>query len=155
MTALSSTLSQDDRDAIASAIATIETHLPFLIDLVTEERAALPKMGDKTRAFVEKAYEVGATNPDFLPRWFDVDEMRKDLELFQDLNRISMTLTQLQDLIDDTCMLAGSEAYTAALTVYNSAKTNGMKTKGMEAIVQEMGERFRKSNKVSASSEKK
>jgi hypothetical protein len=153
MNAISATLSQDDRDAIGRAIQLIESRLPFLIDLVAEERTALPKMGDKTRAFVDKAFEVASTNPDFLPRSFDVEEMRKDLELYQDLNRIRMSLLQLQDMIDDTCMLAGSEAYTAALTVYNSAKTNGMNNKGMEPIVQELRERFRRTRKTAEAKE--
>lgn len=37
---------------------TIKQKLPFLIDLIAEERKSLPKMGDKSRAFVSKALEV-------------------------------------------------------------------------------------------------
>jgi hypothetical protein len=38
-------------------------------------------MGDKSRAFVSKALEVARQNPDFLPRSFDLDEMKRDVEL--------------------------------------------------------------------------
>ena len=49
---ISASLSQADRDAVMKAIATIREKLPFLVDLTTEERRSLPKMGDKSRAFV-------------------------------------------------------------------------------------------------------
>jgi len=99
MMPISAALSQDDRDAISSAITTIQKRLPFLVDLVSKDRATLPKMGNKTRSFVSNALEVANRNPDFLPRSFDVDEMRKDLELFHDLSGLLMSLTQLQDMV--------------------------------------------------------
>ncbi|MBD1843290.1 hypothetical protein H6F89_07720 [Cyanobacteria bacterium FACHB-63] len=151
---ISATLSQADRDAIAQAIDTIQKHLPFLIDLVAEERSSLPKLSPKSRSFVNTAFDVANRNPDFLPRSFDVEEMRKDLELFQDLNQILMSLTQLQDMVNDTCMVVGSEAYTAALTVYDYAKKSGVNANGMEPIVAEMREHFRRSRKPKPSQEK-
>ncbi|MGG6266425.1 hypothetical protein ACQ4M3_08245 [Leptolyngbya sp. AN03gr2] len=151
---ISATLSQADRDAIAQAITTIQKHLPFLIDLVAEERSSLPKLSPKSRSFVSTALNLASHNPDFLPRSFDVEEMRQDLELFQDLNQILMSLTQLHDMVDDTCMLVGSQTYTAALTVYDYAKKSGMNANGMEPIVAEMREHFRRSRKSKPSEEK-
>jgi hypothetical protein len=148
MSTVSATLSQADMDAIAAAIETIQKRLPFLVDLVATERSELPKMGNKSRSFVARALEVADLNSDFLPRSFDVAEMRRDVELFEKLNRILMSLTQLQDMVDDTCMLAGSEAYTAALTVYDYAKKSAVNTNGMEPIVNEMREHFRKAPKA-------
>lgn len=55
---ISASLSQADREAVMSAIATIREKLPFLIDLTTQERRSLPKLGDKSRAFVSKSLEV-------------------------------------------------------------------------------------------------
>ncbi|BAZ66295.1 hypothetical protein NIES4106_10450 [Fischerella sp. NIES-4106] len=62
------------------AITTIKQKLAFLIDLSNEERKALPKMGNKSRAFVSKALEVATQNSEFLPRSFDLEEMRKDVQ---------------------------------------------------------------------------
>ena len=42
---ISASLAQADRDAVMKAIATIREKLPFLVDLTTEERRSLPKMG--------------------------------------------------------------------------------------------------------------
>jgi hypothetical protein len=147
---ISATLTQADRDAALAAIATLKEKLPFLIDLTPEERKALPKMGDKSRAFVSKALEVATQNPDFLPRSFDLEEMRKDVQLFEAMYPIVVALTQLQELVDDTCLAVGSEAYAAALQVYNYAKASG-NMGGMDAVVGEMGQRFaRKPRKAKA-----
>ncbi|MBN3891579.1 MAG: hypothetical protein HWQ43_21290 [Nostoc sp. JL31] len=144
---ISATLAQSDRDAVLQAIATIKDKLPFLIDLSNEERKALPKMGDKSRAFVSIALEVATQNPEFLPRSFDLNEMRKDVQLFEALYPVLLSLSQLQELLDDTSIAVGSEAYAAALQVYNYAKASGQGA-GLDGVVEEMGQRFaRKSRK--------
>ena len=137
----STTLSQKDRDEVMAAIATIKEKLPFLIDLTPEQRQSLPKMGDKSRAFVSKALEVATQNPDFLPRNFDLAEMRKDVQLFEQLYPILLSLGQLQDLVDDTCLAVGSEAFAAALLVYNYAKASG-EGSGLDTLIEDMGQRF-------------
>jgi hypothetical protein len=143
---ISAALTQSDRDAVLAAIATIKQKLPFLMDLTLEERKALPKMGDKSRAFVTKALEVATQNPDFLPRAFDLDEMRKDVQLFETMYPIVMAMTQLQELLDDTYVTVGSEAYSSALQVYNYAKASGQGS-GLEAVVDELGQRFARRTK--------
>ncbi|MBX9258593.1 hypothetical protein H1Q63_32535 [Desmonostoc muscorum CCALA 125] len=145
---VSAKLSSADREAVMQAITTIREKLPFLIDLTTEERKALPKLGDKSRAFVSKALEIGTQNPDFLPRSFDLNDMRQDIELFEALYPILLSLTQLQELVDDTSVAVGSEAYAAGLMIYNYAKASG-KGAGLESMVDDLGRRFaRKAKKV-------
>ncbi len=147
---ISANLSASDRLAVMEAIATIRQRLPFLVDLTAEDRKTLPKLGDKSRAFVIKALEVGTQNPDFLPRSFDLDEMRRDIELFEALYPILLSLTQLQELVDDTAVAVGSEAYAAGLMVYNYAKASGKGT-GLDSMVNDLGRRFaRKTKRVPA-----
>lgn len=145
---VSARLTPADREAVMQAITTIKEKLPFLVDLTTEERKSLPKLGDKSRAFVSKALEIATQNPDFLPRSFDLDEMRRDIELFEALYPILLSLTQLQELVDDTSVAVGSEAYAAGLMVYNYAKASG-KGAGLDSMVDDLGRRFaRKAKKV-------
>ena len=151
-TQISTTLNKADREAVMAAVNTIKEKLPFLVDLSAEERKALPKMGDKSRAFVSKALEVATQNPDFLPRSFDVEELRKDVQLFEAMYPIVVALTQLQELVDDTCMAVGSEAYAAALQVYTYAKASG-NTGGLDAVVGEMGQRFARKPRKAKSQE--
>ena len=143
---ISANLSATDRLAVMDAIATIREKLPFLVDLTTEDRRTMLKMGDKSRAFVSKALEVATQNPEFLPRSFDVEEMRRDLALYEALYPVLLSLTQLQELVDDTYIAIGSEAYAAALAVYNYAKASGDVT-GLDAVIDEMGRRFTRRSK--------
>ncbi|MBG1265356.1 hypothetical protein [Nostoc sp. WHI] len=140
-TRISATLTPTEKDVVLQAISTIKEKLSFLIDLSSDDRKTLPKMGDKSRAFVSKALEVATQNPEFLPRSFDLEEMRKDVQLFEALYPVLLSLTQLQELVDDTTLAVGSEAYAAALQVYNYAKASGQGA-GLDAMVVEMGERF-------------
>ncbi|MGC1375776.1 MAG: hypothetical protein WA821_06125 [Anaerolineales bacterium] len=138
---ISASLSPDDQEAILAAIATIKQRMPFLIDLTLKERRALPKLGDKSYAFVSKAVEMAAQNPGFLPRAFDVDEARRDMQLFEAMQPIALALMQLYELVDDTRLAVGSEAYMAALTIYNYARTGGQ-DQALDTLAAELGHRF-------------
>ncbi|UBF29274.1 hypothetical protein K9N68_16420 [Kovacikia minuta CCNUW1] len=138
---ISAALSATEQQEVMSAIATIRQKLSFLVDLSPEERKSLAKLGDRNRAFTRKVLEIATQNPDFLPRSFNLEEMRRDLELFEALQPMLLALTHLQELIDDTAVAAGGEAYTAALEVYRYAKANGT-VAGLDNLVDEMGQRF-------------
>jgi hypothetical protein len=147
---ISASLSQADRQAVLDALNTIRTKLPFLIDLSPEERRTLPRMGDKSRGFVAQALEVAEQNPDILPRSFDVSEMRKDVELLSALSPVLAALAQLNELVDDTYMAVGSEAYAAALLVYQFARAAG-KGSALDSALDALGQRFaRKSRSAPA-----
>ncbi len=148
---INATLSAADRKVVLDAINTIKQKLPFLIDLSPSERQALPKMGDKSRAFVTKALEIATQNPDFLPRSFNVEDMKKDVALHEALYPIWQALTQLCELVDDTQIAVGSEAYVAALLVYKYGKNNPT-VSGLDEVMDNLGKRFvRRSRQVSES----
>jgi len=138
---VSASLSDTDQQAIMSAINTIRQKLPFLVDLTPDERRTLPRMGDKSRAFVTQALNIASQNADFLPRSFDVEEMRKDVELFEAMQPIMTAFAQLQELIDDTFVAVGSEAYAAALAVYGYAKASGQGA-ALDNLTDALGSRF-------------
>lgn len=139
-------LTAEDRDKILNNLAEIKTLLPFLIDLSPEDRQSLPKMGDKSRAFVGNSLELAEYDDRYLPRSFDVPEFRRDVELAEALYPISIALRQLSEFVDDTYIQVGSEAYTAALVVYQSAKRNG-KGEGLDDLLDALGERFARKSK--------
>src|SRR5438067_10443793 len=76
-----------------------------------------------------------------LPRSFDVEEMRKDVELLNALSPIMLALAQLNELVDDTFMEVGSEAYTAALAVYQYTRAAG-KGAALDNALDALGQRF-------------
>jgi hypothetical protein len=138
---VSATISEADQQAVLAAIETIRQKLPFLIDLSPEQRRSLPKMGDKSRAFVGKALAVAQHNSNFLPRSFSVEEMERDVKLTESLQPILVSLTRLFEQLDDTFMEVGSEAYAAALVVYQYGR-NSSDGESLETLLDDMGQRF-------------
>jgi hypothetical protein len=145
---ISATLSDADQQAVLTAINTIREKLPFLLDLSPEERKALPRLGDKSRGFVTQALEIASRNPDILPRSFDVEEMCKDVELLDAVLPVMLALAQLNELVEDTYIEVGSEAYAAALNVYQYTRAAG-KGAALDGALDTLSRRFaRKSGKV-------
>lgn len=95
---------------------------PYLIALSAEERQRMLKMGDKTVSFVEKTLDYVKNNPEFVPAYMNVLEFEKDTIAVKNLITMLNPVVQLEQGLNDTEMLAGSEAYTAALIYYNSVK---------------------------------
>lgn len=145
---ISAELKDNEKQVILDLVREIESKLPFLINLTPEERHNLPKMGDKTSAFVEKALELALQNPNLVPPYVNVEELRKDFELSNNLRDILNAIAILYEKLSDTYMAVGSEAYVAALAFYNSAKAAAkINVPGTDYIVDELGKRFvKKSN---------
>ena len=147
---VSAQLGEAERQAVFAAIQTIRQKLPFLIDLTPEERRTLPRMGDKSRGFVEQALAVAEQNQGMLPRTFDVGEMRNDVELLSALSTVLTAIAQLHELVDDTYTAVSSEAYASALLVYQFARAAG-KGSALDAALDGLAQRFaRKSRSTPA-----
>jgi hypothetical protein len=134
-------LSAAARGAILDSIEQINTKAPLLINLTKEERSELPKMGDKSRAFVQAALALAEEDDSFLPRSFDKAEMRQDEDLYNALNQVYVPLTILYEKLQDTMLLTGSDLYVAALEVYAAAKRSGQ-GEGLDQLVDALGRRF-------------
>jgi hypothetical protein len=143
---ISATLTPADRQAIMTAIDTIKQAMPFLIHLTAEERKAAPKAGDRSRGFMLNCLDAAQQHSDCLPRSFDVEEMYKDIKLMEDLYSVLMALGELHSLVGDTYFAAQSEAYGAALKVYDAAKAHD-DTPGMKIVVEQLKQQFARRNK--------
>lgn len=129
--------------AVKTALQAANTNLPFLIGLTTEERIALPSINVNNKAFTEDAISAGVNNASLLPSYISVANMQNDLTLFNQLDEIIILTKQLLEKLEDTQLLAGSEAYSSALTVYKlfaSAADAGVP--GADAINNQLKQRF-------------
>jgi len=121
---ISFTIPDKEKAEIAAAINTLRDKLlPRLKSLKPEERMEMLKMGDKTTAFVHKALEHCAMNPELSPQYLDIKEFDSDIMAVDYLRSIYAPLTQITDSISDTIMLAGSDAYNAALIFYTAVRS--------------------------------
>lgn len=137
------TLSQAEMDKIQDALKTVSETLPFLVNLTNKDRIRLPKMGDKSIAFVDKTLNIAENMPELVPSYIKVDEFQNDIKLFHQLSRILYQVEVLKDGLSCTKILAGSEAYTTALALYNTIRTaQKSDVPGVESVYEELAKRF-------------
>jgi hypothetical protein len=53
---------------------------PYIVALTPSERHELPKMGEKTISFVEKAFDFARQNPNLVPPYLDMTAFGTDFE---------------------------------------------------------------------------
>ncbi len=140
---ITATLSEAELEEIKAALQTIEQKLPFLINLTTEERRRLFKMGSKSLAFVNNSLTAAQSNRDILPASFDLEEFARDYQLAAALTDIFFRLQQITEKVDDTLMAVSSEAMSSSLTVYDYVKTAAKKTPGLKILAEQLGDRFK------------
>ncbi len=95
---------------------------PYVIGLTNEQRKELNRMGDKSRAFIEKTADYLTAYPDYTPRRINTEQFATDLKLFQDLEPIETLINSLQRMVDDTKMAAGSDMMETASAYYRSVQ---------------------------------
>ena len=104
--------------AVKTALQTINTNMPFLIGLTVDERIALPAIDVNNKAFTEDAINAAVNNPSLVASYLSVPNMQNDMALYTQLDEIKGLVNQLLEKIEDTQLLAGSEAYVSALAFY-------------------------------------
>ena len=123
---------------------------PYLQGLTQEDRKTLFKMGNKTVATVQKVKIYLETNPEFAPSYMAKDEFVKDESVVTGLAPLANLAEQLSSDLDDTIMLAGSEALVSAMLYYGTVKeaaSKGVAT--AKPIYEDLSQRFsKKGNKT-------
>ncbi len=145
---ISLNLNAQDYAEIDAALTVLETKLAGLIDLPTELRRSLTKMGDKSEAFGRQSITLLAQNPNLVPASLDVAEAQRDLVDLDALRIRTSRIRQLLGRAEDTEMALGSDIMSVALEGYALLKVLG-KGSGLDALVQGIGTRFSKSPRQS------
>lgn len=140
------TIPQEVIDGVTQKLNEIDTALkPYLLALSPDERKSLPKMGDGTQPFVEKAMDYSASAPQFAPPYMDTQGLTNDMKIHEQLTPLLRQVRMLSDGLDDTTMQAGAESYMCSLTYYNSVKMAAkMDIPGAKSIYEDLSKRFEK-----------
>jgi hypothetical protein len=136
-------LSTEIVNEVKALIDQIESKLPFLISLTTDERANLAKLNRDNELFVEETIRAAEHNSEVIPNYINVAEMEKDLLLYQQLNRIMVRLSHVSNKIKDTMHIAGAEAFATALVTNNMFQiASKMGVNGMDVVSARLSELF-------------
>lgn len=118
---------------------------PYLQALTPEQARSLFKMGDKTVSTVQKVDDFVETNPEFVPGYMETAEFRKDSQVVKQLAPIHAVVEQISSDLNDTIMLAGSEALMNALLYYGSVREASAKgVASAKPIYEDLKPRFSK-----------
>lgn len=140
--------------AVKNALQTIATNMPFLLGLTIEERIALPKINISNKVFTEDAINAVANNIGILPSYISATSMQLDYQLFTQLDELLGLMRQMVERMEDTQMLAGSEAYVAALSSYKLfSAAAGAGLSGADTITESLRVRFIQASNPDTSSD--
>jgi hypothetical protein len=116
---------------------------PYQVVSSPEDRQKLPKMGERTIGFVEKAYELAQENPKLLAGFYDADVYSEDFSDMRELLALIISVRQLEDMLNAIYATAGSKFYQRALFFYNSVKLAAtQKLPGTSVLYKELKTRF-------------
>ena len=129
---------------IRAAIETLVGLLaPKLIALSDDEKRRLSKISDDSIPFNEKVAQYVVSNPEFLPMFRTADEFLTDFSAFRELRGFTRLLEQIYGNIQDTSMLAGSEADGFARAYYGAVgQAAKLGIPNAQAIYDDLSERY-------------
>ena len=126
---------------VDEALDLLEQRLaPIVIALDAGKRRRLVRMGDGSEPFCRKTYIAGRDNRHALPATLNVEEMGRDLESHDEINKRLTRLTRLMEKVRDTEAAVGSDVMTAALATYHFLQAAG--GEGLDEVNRELAKRF-------------
>lgn len=153
---ISASLSAEDQQIILDCIATIKSKLGFCVKLSDDEKVRLPKLSDGRVPFVQKSLNYGNSTPKIVAPYSDLDELSKDVDFFEVMGPVENGLVSLTEMVVDSRMAAGADAYTAALSIYRSAQGAAKAgVPGTQSIVDDLKKLFEGQGKVKPKPETK
>jgi hypothetical protein len=123
---ISTCISNKEIKEILDAIRFVDKKLPELITVSDLEQSALYKTKYDTVAFVLENLKIATKHPEIVPENVDVEEIRKDVELIKSIDKILKPLKVLIRKLEDSQLVAGSEAYLPSIAIYNAYKAKSI-----------------------------
>ena len=153
---ISATFSEEDEKEVMELLAQLKAKFPFGIKLTDDQKKRLPKLDDARIPFADKGLFYGEQQPLIVPPYTDLGEYKVDLNFVKATRRVGSELASIAEMVSDTRMAAGADAYQAALSIYSSAKNAAKQgVPGTQTIVDEMGKLFDGQGKVPTATEAK
>jgi hypothetical protein len=147
---VSAVLPDADKAAVITSVGQIKKTLPFLISVNAEERHDNRKMGAKSVEYVNLNLQGTQSFGNLIPANVNIAEFAKDVTLVNQLSSIRIELASLLESIDDTMLVAGSDAMVTADQVYGYLKAGAKTNAAVKALVAEIAKRFKGQGKKKA-----
>lgn len=124
---------------------------PYCVELTPDQREELPKMGVRNTGKVSNITNEMNVAPEYAPPMFSIEEVNKDFKVVSDLSPISTKIANLEMMVNDTLIIAGSEAYLGCMDYYCSVKRFASQSDPKaKAIFERLSPMFARSTKEKA-----
>jgi hypothetical protein len=95
---------------------------PYVVTVSDDAKKGLLKLGDVTTPFVKKAEDYSKTDPEYAPKFLDLEEFYKDTTALYQFDGFIKVLDKLSFVLDDTRSLLANDSYSEAIVYYRSVK---------------------------------
>lgn len=131
-------------DSVMEKLKAVKTEISEYVHVLTvDDRRKMPKMGDKSFSFVNKSFEYSQQHPEFMPAYYNPEDFANDMADATGLLPLKDILKQLLSEVEDTTMLAGSEALNHSLLFYNNTKRAALNhVPGAKEVYDDLKQRF-------------
>jgi len=137
-------MTQPDFEEVLAAFVTIRQKMPFLSLISKADAAVFQPMEDGRKPFVTKAINYADADIRLRPEAESHVAAIRDNNLHTQLTTLLHEINQLQELVENTRRVAGSEAFFYGRYVYNLAQLKlKMKEPGMQTLVDDLGKLFK------------
>lgn len=111
---------------LAEALATFKSFLgkmPPLVTLSDKQRRRIPRVGIRTRGFLELFIEAAQADPTILPAGITLEKFMDQVDLFNGLSLIQTNVADCNTALADSTLAVGAELYATARSGYAMLKT--------------------------------
>lgn len=132
-------LSDDRLQKVWDKVNGIKQEMPFLIDMSPQERRTRSVMNSARKPFVEKTIAYGEKDPRIVPNYVNIDEMKKNMKLYKQLEELGAEIKRIGEMLSDTGAAIGESLWTGGLSIYDSSKMasrNGVP--GIDSVVNDL-----------------
>ena len=137
-------LTPENKESILQAIKIARSGMPFLIKLTDDDHKLLHKMDEGCTPFVMRCLEEAFKNDQLDPESELLKGVPNDIDVYSFLSLVEKQLRQFLEMVSDTKLLAGSEAFETATAIYSKAKVNAkLGNPGAQEIVDELGKLYK------------
>ena len=119
---ISSEINPQSINEIVGMIKAIKAKMPYLTDVDSSSQLLLPKLKEEHLPFVSKCLNHAKNVPAITPNYIEIDEFEKALNAYNELQIVLKELARLQELVENTIAVSGSDAYVAAISIFNSVR---------------------------------
>ena len=139
-------ITEEDFTAIKQKITELEAKVTgFAIELHIDNKRRMGILGDRSLPFTDHTYMLATERKDFVPPYVDMEEFKKDLDLYKKCKEVLKMLEIVHEKVIDTYIAAGSDAFSAARKIYNHVKgLVKVNIPGASVIYDELKKRYRK-----------